>query len=155
MEKTKQFSVINYAYWHNIRRNATYSDVYVDIFSTLCYPLLRRQFNIRMAYMSKVKKKNFYAIYYRDSKKSFIVKTWPECQRVMRGHNNLMRGFFTETEAKEWLESLTDCKCKGMVTYCVRLKFDDAEQLQRRLDELHLSPATLIENLVLEYLYDA
>lgn len=106
--------------------------------------------------MSKVKQgKSFYAIFYRDSKKSFIVKTWPECQRIMRGHSNFMRGFYTEAEAKAWLDSLAECKPKGTVTYQIRLKSNDADQLQKRLIGLDMSPSTLIENLVLEYLYDS
>ena len=106
--------------------------------------------------MNKVKqKKHFYAIFYRHSKKGFIVKTWPECQRIMRGQSNFMRGFSTEAEAKAWLDSLTEYKPNGTVTYQIKLKSNDADQLQKRLIELNMAPATLIENLVLEYLYDS
>ena len=105
--------------------------------------------------MSKVKqKKNFYAIFYRDNKKCFVVKTWPECQRIMCGHNNYMRGFTTEAEARTWLDSLTNSKPNGKVAYQVKLKANDAEQLQKRLVGLKMSPTELIENLILEYLYD-
>jgi hypothetical protein len=73
----------------------------------------------------------------------------------MCGHNNLMRGFSAEVEAKAWLDSLAELKSTGKVTYQVRLDSNDANQLQKRLAALHMSPSQLIENLILEYLYDS
>lgn len=106
--------------------------------------------------MAKAKQhKNFYAVFYRESKQSFVVKSWSECQRIMRGHNNLMREFSTEAEAKAWLESLTEHKCASRVSYRVSLSSKDDNQLQKRLAVLRMTPSQLIENLILEYLYDS
>lgn len=117
------------------------------------------------------RKKNCYAIYYTGSGDSIIVKTWAECQKKTQGRANKFKGFRTEQEAQKWLEEI-DPKAKiatkkrpqkqkkekkaktGKVQFQLTLELQALAELRKRAETLKMQPETLVENLILEYLYD-
>lgn len=117
------------------------------------------------------KKKNYYAIHYIQSKESVIVKTWAECQKKTKGRANMFKGFATEAEAQEWLKGLgkengaghqkgksksktPQKKPAGKLPITIKLDRDAAADLRKRAESIKMPVETLVENLVLEYLYD-
>ena len=116
-------------------------------------------------------KKSCYAIHYLDNGENIIVKAWSECQKKTKGRGNMFKGFASETEAKEWLNSISpkqeaahreqvkrNKKAKNAeaakVLFELRLERQVADDLQKRSAALKMNPETLVENLILEYLYD-
>ena len=55
-------------------------------------------------------KKKLYAVYFVKSKKGKLYYKWDECQKAMKGHDNLFKGFMNEQEAEAWLNSINDKK---------------------------------------------
>lgn len=119
----------------------------------------------------KKQKWSCYAIHYIDSGEDFVVKSWAECQKKTTGHNNKMKGFQSEAEAREWLASIGGKKTAppqkrtekaktvkqprtGRIPFQIKLERQAANDLQKKAAMLNTPVEFLLENLVLEYLYD-
>ena len=120
----------------------------------------------------KKQKKNFYAIHYIGTGESIIVKTWEECQKKTKGRANKFKGFATEEEAREWLAGIDGKKITsnqrhiekhkevkkspaGKTTFQIRLERQAISDLRKKADSFNMPVDFLVENLILEYLYDA
>lgn len=121
--------------------------------------------------MAKKQRKNCYAIHFLDNGEDVIVKTWADCQKRTKGRGNMFKGFMSEDEAREWLASITGKKeqahkeqvkrskeikrAKGTkATYLVQLEPEADKAFRKRVMEIGMPAEKLIENLILEYLYD-
>lgn len=120
--------------------------------------------------MAKKQKKNCYAVHWIDEKKDFIVKSWDECQKLTKGHNNMFKGFMSDDEAKEWLKGITKQKeekhseqvkknreikkiKKDRIQYMFRIDKNLSDDLQKELNNLHISVDRLMDDLIRDYLY--
>lgn len=56
------------------------------------------------------KRKNLYAVYFIKRQERKIFYNWQECQKAMKGQDNLFKGFMNEQEAKKWLTGITKKK---------------------------------------------
>ena len=119
----------------------------------------------------KKQKKNFYAIHYIGSGENIIVKTWAECQKKTKGRANMFKGFVTEEEAREWLAGMDSKKetlhikryekrkevkklPAGKVSFPIKLERQAISDLHKKAESFNMPMEFLVENLILEYLYD-
>ena len=120
----------------------------------------------------KKKTCNCYAIYYCETGETFIVNAWDECQKKQKGHNNKMRGFKTEEDARAWLaevsgkpvsvprfhtkpkNAISPKVSNGKVPLNVKLTRTAMLDFRKRSELLQIPMERLAENLILEYLYD-
>ena len=58
--------------------------------------------------MSKRKKYSFYLVVLAEEKRVLRFSNWEETAQAIRGGPVLYHGFYTEDEAKEWLNSRTE-----------------------------------------------
>lgn len=113
-------------------------------------------------------KKKCYAIHWIDEKKDMIVTTWPECQKKIKGHNNMFKGFQSEEEAKKWLAGITRQKekkhnemveknkeikriKKSKVRYQFRLDKALSDKFQEKLKIMRLDVDAVIADFIREY----
>lgn len=116
-------------------------------------------------------KNTCYAIYYIGTGESIIVKTWSECQKKTKGRANKFKGFTTEDEAQKWLASIDPKKAAlhqkqtakrmeakkpltGKVSFSIKLERRAVSDLIKKAESLNMPVEFLMENLILEYLYD-
>lgn len=120
--------------------------------------------------MAKKQKKKCYAIHFIGNKKDVIVDSWTECQELMKGHNNMFKGFMTEEEAKKWLggitgeqEDLHDQQVRdrreakrikdNQIEYRFVMDNELSEAFQKKLNGLHYSINRIMNEMVREYVY--
>ena len=111
------------------------------------------------------KRKNWYAIHFiDDQKKDVIVSDWGDAQNIMKGHNNMFKGFMTREEADKWLLDISvndeqrhnkfvkEIKGRKRLpktkTYIIKLPEDVAKVLDEKLGELHITAGELFEDFV-------
>lgn len=116
-------------------------------------------------------KKNFYAVYYTDNNESTIVTTWTECQKKTKGRPNRFKGFASKDEAQKWLvdfcktarkpnkkQTATDGSSTNSsskkASFQIKMDRKALSDLRRKSDSINMPIEVLIENLILEYLYD-
>lgn len=116
-------------------------------------------------------KKNFYAIHYIGTGENTIVKTWADCQKKTKGRANMYKGFATEDEARKWLAEIDPKKESshqkqaerskeakrtqtGKASFAIKLERKALSDLRKKAETLNMPAEVLVENLVLEYLYD-
>lgn len=119
----------------------------------------------------KKQKWSCYAIHYVDSGENFVIKSWAECQKKTAGHNNKMKGFQNEADAREWLAGFGGKKMApppkhankektikqprtSRIPIQIKLERQAANDLQKKAAMLNTPVEVLLENLILEYLYD-
>lgn len=119
----------------------------------------------------KKQKKNFYAIHYIGTRENIIVKTWAECQKKTKGRANMFKGFITEDEAHKWLAEIDPKKeathqkqaerskeakknPTGKVSFSIKLERKAVSDLRKKAETFNMPVEFLVENLILEYLYD-
>lgn len=119
----------------------------------------------------KKQKKNFYAIYYIGTGENTIVKTWAECQKKTKGRANKFKGFITEDEARKWLAEIDPKKAAAQqkqaerskeakksptakVPFSIKLERKAVADLRKKAETFNMPVEFLVENLILEYLYD-
>ena len=59
------------------------------------------------------RRKNLYAVYFIKEQERKIFYNWQECQKAMKGQDNLFKGFMNEQEAEEWFSSITENKIEA------------------------------------------
>ncbi len=119
----------------------------------------------------KKQKKKFYAIHYIGSGENIIVKAWTECQKKTKGRANMFKGFATEEEAREWFAGI-DKKAEtthqkqaekskeakksptSKVSFQIKLERKAVSDLRQKASSINMPAEILVENLILEYLYD-
>ena len=121
--------------------------------------------------MAEKKKKKLYAIHYIGSGENIIVKTWAECQKKTKGRANMFKGFATEKEAQEWFAGIDKNKetvhqkqaekrreakksPTSKVSFQITLERKAVSDLRQKAFSINMSTEVLVENLILEYLYD-
>lgn len=117
-------------------------------------------------------KKNCYAIHLINEKRDIVVKTWVECQNLTKGKNNLFKGFATENEAWDWLNSITEAderrhdeivarqreikrikqEKKKDDEYRFRLDKKTSELFQEKLEQMHLNAEFVIKDFIKEWI---
>lgn len=119
--------------------------------------------------MAKKPKKKFYAIHLINEKEDIVVKTWAECQKIIKGHNNMFKGFITEQEAREWLKGITEEQEKKhdeIVAYQKEMKrikksqkeyrflLDEktSQLFQEKLKRMHHKADEVIKDFIKEYI---
>jgi len=120
--------------------------------------------------MRKKLKKKYYAIHYIGNSQNFIVTDWNECQALMKGHNNMFKGFMTKEAATEWLTGITNAQeethikrveqqkaakkiSHSTVEYRLHIDKKLSDDLQKKLQSIHISIDVLMNDLIREYLY--
>lgn len=84
------------------------------------------------------RRKNLYAVYFIKEQERKIFYNWQECQKAMKGHDNLFKGFMNEQEAEEWFSSITENKIEAH-HHKVKQKRDKQELKSRsKKYEVHL-----------------
>ena len=113
-------------------------------------------------------KKKCYAIHWIDEHKDFIVTTWPECQKAIKGHNNMFKGFQSEEEAKKWIAGITvqqerkhdemvkkgkELKRinKSKVRYQFRLEKELSDKFKEKLRIMRVDVDTVVSDFIREY----
>lgn len=76
------------------------------------------------------KRKNLYAVYFIKRQERKIFYNWQECQKAMKGQDNLFKGFMNEQEAEEWFSSITENKIEAH-HHKVKQKRDEQELKSR------------------------
>ena len=121
--------------------------------------------------MAEKKRKNYYAIHYIGSGENIIVKTLAECQKKTKGRANMFKGFATEKEAREWFAGIDKTKetthqrqavkskeakksPTSKVSFQIKLERQVVSDFNQKASSMNMSAETLLENLILEYLYD-
>ena len=116
-------------------------------------------------------KKNCYAIYYIDTGDTYIANTWAECQKKTKGRANQFKGFSSEADARKWLSvTVKDSNStkrtqhsignepqryhSRKISFQIRLERKDANALREKAEYMKMPIEVLVENLILEYLYD-
>lgn len=116
----------------------------------------------------KTRKKKYYAVHWIDEKEDMIVTTWPECQKKIKGHNNMFKGFQSEEEAKKWLAGITvqqerkhdemvkkgkELKRinKSKVRYQFRLDKELSDKFKEKLRIMRVDVDTVVTDFIREY----
>lgn len=58
-----------------------------------------------------------YAVYDIDHDRREIVYSWEECQGLIKGVHQLCKGFYTDREALEWFDTITDNDIRRALYY--------------------------------------
>lgn len=58
---------------------------------------------------------NCYGVCFTKEREYKIFHDWKECDAAMRGRPHLMKGFDTDEEADEWLDSITTAQIEDNV----------------------------------------
>lgn len=120
--------------------------------------------------MSKKVNKKFYAIHFINDNENVITESWTECQELTKGRNNMFKGFMKQEEAEDWLKNITpeqeerhneivqkNRKVKAMkqsqVQYTFRIDKKMSDDLQKKLNALHISVDKVMNDMIREYLY--
>ncbi|EPB8177087.1 RNase H1/viroplasmin domain-containing protein (plasmid) [Clostridium perfringens] len=114
--------------------------------------------------MSKKKPKKFYAIKVGKGVENIIVKSWDECSKLVLGFNATYKSFYTEDEAKAYLnQSVEDIektkvntskRKKGEVFIDFSLKKDTFEKFEAKCLEFGIKKEKILKLLVEEWLED-
>ncbi|ELC8454723.1 MAG: RNase H1/viroplasmin domain-containing protein [Clostridium perfringens] len=104
--------------------------------------------------MSKKKPKKFYAIKVGKGVENIIVKSWDECSKLVLGFNATYKSFYTEDEAKAYLnQSVEDIektkvntskRKKGEVFIDFSLKKDAFEKFEAKCLEFGIKKKKLL-----------
>lgn len=120
--------------------------------------------------MSKKVNKKFYAIHFINDNENVITESWTECQELTKGRNNMFKGFMSREDAEEWLSQITPDQeerhnemvkknrivktmKQSQVQYAFRIDKKMSDDLQEKLDALHISIDKLMNDMIYEYLY--
>lgn len=117
-------------------------------------------------------RKHCYAVHFLDNDEKVIIMSWDECQARTKGRTNNFKGFQSVEEAQAWLDggavyekkpskpakpkenSGATEKKPGQVDFTFSLSRSDARKFRRLAQSMGSPVETLIQNLILEYLYD-
>lgn len=58
---------------------------------------------------------NCYGVCFTKDREYEIFHDWKECDKAMRGRPHLMKGFETDEEADEWLDSITTAQIEDNI----------------------------------------
>ena len=114
--------------------------------------------------------KKFYAVHYIGTKENVITPVWGECKKLIKGRDNMFKGFYTYEEAEQWLKGITPYKekkhkeriqkaqalreaKKNTVKYMFSIDKKLSDDLQAQLTALHISIDRLMDDLIRDYLY--
>ena len=63
------------------------------------------------------RKNKIYAVYDVDHDRREIVYSWDECKVLIKGVHQLNRSFYTEREALEWFDNITEQDIQRAMRY--------------------------------------
>lgn len=120
--------------------------------------------------MGKKTSKKFYAIHFINDNENIITESWSECQELTKGRNNMFKGFMSKEDAEGWLSQITPDQeerhnemvktnrivktmKQSQVQYAFRIDKKMSDDLQEKLNALHISIDKLMNDMIYEYLY--
>ena len=118
--------------------------------------------------MAKQKKQKYYAIKEGKGVKDKIVRSWAECEKLVKGYPAVYKSFLTEEEALKYLGSVKPEKVKeqakkGMevrklqkaTTRALNVRLDKklVEDFEAKCEEMGLSKGTVLKGMIEEWLY--
>ena len=89
-------------------------------------------------FMSKNKRKKYYAIKEGKGVKNIIVRSWAECAKLVLGYNSVYKSFLTEEEALSYLNKVDVEKVKDQTKKGIerkKIRKETTRSLNVRLDK--------------------
>lgn len=118
------------------------------------------------------KQEKYYAIKVGKNVENKIVRTWSECEALVKGYPSVYKSFKTEEEAKEYIGAIKNVKKKleenkkamehnkarkkGTVSIAyifkgVRIDREVAEEFQAKCHDLNISKEKILNELIKEW----